>query len=186
MKSNDEILKYLSDLMTEKEKSAFEIKLASSEELQNELAKHKNILGSFNLPDESEDGSFYFQNILPRVRAKIEKRKGRQWVPRFAYLIPTVTAVILILLNTGKFTDEKAPEPKTSNTDNVQVTNIDNESILADQRIITDMKTYGIGKKESISFEVGLSSITNKENIKEIANEQLKIPYMEDYLLALK
>lgn len=186
MKSNDEILKYLSDLMTEAEKTAFEKKLALSDEMQNELAKYKNILNSIGLPDETAADSPYFQNLLPRVRARIEKQKGRQWLPRFAYLIPTAAAVILILMNTGKFTNSNVSEPKKSNTVSTPATSIESEAILTDQRVITDMETYSIGKKENISFEVGISHIADKGNIKEIVNDQMKIPYMEDYLLALK
>ena len=186
MKSKDEILKYLSELMTENEKASFEKELASSDELKNELARYKNFLSGLNISNEIPDDSHYFQNLLPKVRMKLDKQKSRKWIPQFGYLIPTATAVFLILMNTGKFNDNKKAEQADKKTDSSLVVNSNSENIESDNQLVTDFETYELEKKQSISFEVGIKDISNKEHIKEMIEDQPKIPYMEDYLLALK
>lgn len=190
MKRDDMILKYLADLMTETEKNDFEKELSLSEELRKDLAKQKDLLGSLNgLADVKED-SPYFQNLLPNVRAKLEKRKRTVWVSRFAYLIPTATAVILIVMNIGRFSPDNSLQNKEvnksetaskSNLDATALTKLTNE-----YNVKSDIELAGTKKGNNISFEVGIGYLSgsNEESIKELANYQRTMQNIDENILA--
>ena len=187
MKNKDDILKYLSDLMNEDEKASFEKELASSDELRSELARYKDFLCGLNISNEIQDDSHYFQNLLPRVRIKLDKQKNKRWIPRFAYLIPTATAVFLILMNTGKFIDNNKPGQADKKL-LVQTPVEKNEvsELLSEKLLVEQVGTVDIRKSREISFEVGISGVANSETLKTIADKNFNISFMDEYILASK
>lgn len=187
MKRNEEILRYLSDLMSGEEKKKFESELSSSEELRNEFELYTSKLGGLKELAEIKEDSPYFQNLLPRVRTRIEKEKKLKWIPRLAYIVPTATAVILLAINTGKFLPEGERKPADSNnTASVTELKNDNNHYYPDYNFSTNWEYAESVKGNNVSFEVGISEVsTNKESLKDIAKDRMAYPY-EDYLLALR
>lgn len=99
MKKNDErILKYLSDLMNEKEKSNFEKELTNSEELKSNYDSIINHLEVANISKFVNVNEMYFTNILPRVRERLEKKKKSYSWKSVYYLTPTAAAVVILSL----------------------------------------------------------------------------------------
>ena len=192
MKRNDEILKYLSDLMNDKEKAEFEREISLSDDLGKEVEKYQSLLGQIKFNADIKEDSPYFQNLLPRVREKIGKGKVKRLLPRAAYLVPTLTAVALIIINIGKFTPEKAPVNNTGSVNTVKKTEVktaekgDEQYLNADYSVLANLEYIDAAKSEPISFEVGLKGNANQETIQKLADRSFVIPYMEDYFLASK
>lgn len=193
MKRNDEILKYLSDLMNDKEKAEFEKEVSLSDDLRMEVENYKSILGQLKLNADIKEDSPYFQNLLPRVREKLGKGKIKRLMPRAAYLVPTLTAVALIIINIGKFTPEKTQVKNNSNINNiVQSTEIKTaekgelQELNSDYSVLANLEYIDAAKSEPISFEVGLKGNASQETIQKLADRSFVIPYMEDYFLASK
>ncbi len=186
MKRNDEILRYLSDLMSEGEKNKFESELSSSEELRAEFELLKSRLDGLKNDSEISSDSPYFQNLLPRVRVRIEKKKKLKWVPRLAYIVPTATAVILLAINTGKFLPDGSKAAADTNiTASKTEVKTEGSHYYPDYNLSTNWEYAESVKGSSVSFEVGISEISNKESLKNIAKERIAYP-VEDYLLALR
>lgn len=97
MKKNDErILKYLSELMNEKERLNFEKELASSDELSNDLASITNQLEEVSHLQAIEVDERYFANLLPRVRERLQKKKKMVLWKSAYYFTPTAAAVVIL------------------------------------------------------------------------------------------
>jgi len=73
----EKVLKYLSGEMTDMEKSRFFSELKKDKELTDILETEENKFAIFDkfTPDISED---YFINLLPRTRAKIDKKRNKK------------------------------------------------------------------------------------------------------------
>lgn len=185
MERNDDILKYLSDMMTEIEKTDFENRLLQSEDLKNAFEKYKNTLSELNSISDIKADSPYFQNLLPRVRSRMSKKTGIRWIPKLAYLIPTATAIVLIFINIGRFTPEQVQIKKDAAVENKSTEKSDMQELYNDYNMVSGSDMLETDKKAAISFEVGVSDVANKESMKEILKTRIAYP-VEDYLLALK
>lgn len=98
MKNNEKrIFKYLSESFSENEKADFEREVAQSEELRNDLAKIQNQLRDFTLNDDMLGDDRYFANLLPKVRERIAEPSTSFLGKKIYYLIPTVSAVFVIM-----------------------------------------------------------------------------------------
>lgn len=191
MKSNDEILKYIADIMTEKEKSDFEKRVEQSEDLKNELRKYQNSLKEVSTLADINEESAYFQNLLPRVRTRLDKEKKFKWSPKFAYLVTTATAILLIVINIGKFGPDKgqikqeaAVENQANVNKSVEIQNV--QDLYKNYNDASGTEIAETARKQSdVSFEVGVGNIADKESIKEIVTSRISYP-LEDYLVALR
>ena len=100
MKSNKEkVIKFLSGLMTEEEKKEFETELNSSPELKLLLEKYSNNMSELKMLSEVKVDESYFNTLIPKMREKLEVKKSRPLIYRFAPAIPALTLSIFILVN---------------------------------------------------------------------------------------
>lgn len=106
MKNNydDIILKYLSDLLGEKEKVEFEEELKKNPELNKRFEHFQNTLGEIKDLVSEDSGSVYFSNLVPKVRDKIESDKNVV-VPAYAkkaiaFGLALVLLFIVVFINT--------------------------------------------------------------------------------------
>ncbi len=126
-KNNEEILKYLSGMLDEVDKQAFEEKLKTSEELTQQYNSIKGMLTGFKKQDINVDEN-YFINIIPRFREKINSRKNKLRKTIY-YLAPTLTIVILAVLlypyNSTSFDNgyRELAEIVVDNIDDAEVSN---------------------------------------------------------------
>ena len=75
MKTNEEkILKYLSGLLGENERTDFEKELSLSKELHDEFMYLKSRIDFLKLDHEIPLDERYFANMLPLMRKRMEKR----------------------------------------------------------------------------------------------------------------
>ncbi len=127
MKINEKILRHLSGLMGEEEKTIFEKELSESHQLLAEYNKIKLYLDNISSVKEISGDPAYFVNLLPRVREKIQAKKKNQFSKKIVYAIPALSAALIIFLI-------YSPANK-----NVTVDDLVNEIIAnADQREISD------------------------------------------------
>ncbi|KAF0152735.1 MAG: hypothetical protein FD143_663 [Ignavibacteria bacterium] len=135
MNANSErIMKYLSDLMDEKDKSDFERELKTNSYLTSELNLLRDKLNDFTIADTEVDER-YFSLLLPKVRSRIAKPVKSKLLPRLAFGLPTIAAVVIagiVFVKSGFNTDK-------SNSDmlNEIVNNIDDE--ILSSKYITDL-----------------------------------------------
>lgn len=94
MKNRETILKYLSDLMDENEKKQFEERLHTDNELKNELEKIQKSINELGELDGPEIDSAYFNNLIPKFRAKLESNKRKKTI----VLVPAVAFVATVLI----------------------------------------------------------------------------------------
>jgi len=174
MKRNDDILRYLSDFMSEKERLEFEKELSFSEELRNQVAEKKSILENMNAIADIKEDSPYFQNLLPRVRAKVEKKKSVMWVPRWAYLLVSSTAVILIVVNISRFGTGNENSAKKSVQEKQSEPTYIEYSLNNDNVVKSDIDLVNTDNTDKVNFEIGISQLsnTNKESLKELSKYQ--------------
>ncbi len=107
-KINDEIVKYLSGIMSESEKKIFEEKLRTSNKTADEINSVQKLLGEFKENDFNADEN-YFVNILPRFRENANTRSGRLRKLVY-YLAPTFAVIIITLLLFEKSTTNNYDE----------------------------------------------------------------------------
>ncbi|MDZ7766882.1 MAG: hypothetical protein U5K00_21110 [Melioribacteraceae bacterium] len=147
MKNKNEILKYLSDLMSESEKEIFERRLATDTELRSEFDLLKLKLSSLKETAEIEPDSSYFNNLLPRSLEKIDARSKK----RSNYLIPAfsfgITILLIFLLNLPSL-DEKSSQNNFGDIDFAQlIEESDSEELLSlfESNFINDYVFYRSG-----------------------------------------
>lgn len=97
-KINEKILKYLSGLMNDEEKNAFERDMEKSDKLQAEFNSVKNMLEDLTVSGVEADEK-YFVNLIPKTRERIEKgikRKSNKWIYYLAPALPVILAVVIL------------------------------------------------------------------------------------------
>ncbi len=99
MKTNNEnVLKYLADLMDANEKMKFEEELANSSELKSQLANVREQFYSMKIDADVLDER-YFSNLLPRVHQRMEEKKSKsQFAEKVYYFVPYLAAAVVALL----------------------------------------------------------------------------------------
>lgn len=97
-RNKDLILKYLSDMMNEKEKAEFENKLKSSDELKKDYENVLSLLNQFTEFEKVKVDERYFTSLLPRVYEKISIKKKFSTIKKLSYVIPVIIIFILILI----------------------------------------------------------------------------------------
>ena len=99
MKRNEDlILKYLSDLMKEKEKAEFENKLKSSDELRKDFEKTLSLINQFSEIEKIQIDERYFASLLPKVYEKVFARKSFSFIKKAAYVLPAIIVFLLIII----------------------------------------------------------------------------------------
>ncbi len=99
MKTNKEkILKYISGQLTQEELIIFEEELKKSDQLKTDYDRIKLQLDDLSISKEVEANEIYFGNLLPRVYQSIDKKKKFRKFRGIYYLVPTVSAVIVLFL----------------------------------------------------------------------------------------
>ena len=99
MKTNNEnVLKYLADVMDENDRIKFEEELTNSSELQSRLANVREQFYSMRLDADILDER-YFSNLLPRVHQRMEVKKSKsQFAEKVYYFVPYLAAAVVALL----------------------------------------------------------------------------------------
>jgi len=95
-KISDEILKYLSDMMNDREKREFENKLSASAELKTELAEAEQMLNDLSAINDTAVNEQYFANLLPRARMKMEQKKKFGIVKKMSFAVPVLASAIIV------------------------------------------------------------------------------------------
>jgi len=99
MKTNNEkVLRYLAGLMDKNERMIFEDELLKSAELKEKLTEARERLMKLKVDVGEEPGERYFNNLLPRVRRKIEKKSKSRFAEKIYYLVPYGAAAVIGLL----------------------------------------------------------------------------------------
>lgn len=164
MNANSErILRYLSELMDEDEKAAFEIELKNNSSLSDELDMLRIKLKEFGLGDVETDER-YFGSLLPKIRSRIESPAKNKLIPRLAVGLPTIAAVVIagiIFIKTGTTS-------QNGSTDilNEIVNNIDDE--IVSSKYISDLdldvnSTYKTLHEKSESQELNYDETTKNK-----------------------
>lgn len=97
MQMNEEkILKYLSNLMTDEETTAFKKELEISESLRKEFEIIKQKILQISSVKNPDINDLYFANLIPKVQQKISSNKSLWKRTYFYYVVPTVSAAAII------------------------------------------------------------------------------------------
>ncbi|KAF0139463.1 MAG: hypothetical protein FD122_3230 [Stygiobacter sp.] len=96
MNANSErILRYLSELMDDREKIEFEKELETNSALADELSQQKTILENLSIENIEADER-YFGSLIPKVRSRIEKPAKAKLITRLAFGLPTLVVVVIV------------------------------------------------------------------------------------------
>lgn len=126
-KNNEQILKYLSGLMNESEKTQFENELQKSQVLKNEYEEIQKHLAEMIELKSASLNETYFNNLLPKVKERINSKEKIILYKRLYYLVP-VTAALLITIMFWPGTEQSLSEYTSQLTDEI-INNIDYESV---------------------------------------------------------
>ncbi len=99
MNNKDTILKYLSDLMGEDEKREFEAELKNNPVLKEEFNKYSESISNFVDETQIEEDTAYFNNLLPKVRMKVGKKRKARTIIFAPVLSFGIVIFMLLLLN---------------------------------------------------------------------------------------
>ncbi len=157
-KIDEDILKYLSGLMYGEEKIDFENKLAVDSSFKERYNQIKEKAEEFSLVREIELNEVYFNNLLPKVHEKLRKRKKAKLIREYALVLPSVIAVLLVLLLTILNRSGEIDIPKSLASE--VINNIDDDE-QADNLI----KDYSLESVLNLSQRNGEFEIYIPENV---------------------
>lgn len=173
--NREEILKYLSDLLTDEERKEFEKRLETDAELKNEYETLANKLQTLKQNAEPETNEIYFRNLQPSIRAKRNKRSMWKYVPQISFAI---TAVIVIYL----FGFSSSIEKKESSfaLDTAIISNLGDEigDYFATPLEEEFLYLYSISDSEESSIE-DILLLNGETHINEL--DAYEIPVIDDY-----
>lgn len=114
MKKNEEqLLKYLSDLLNEKEKKELEQKLENSIELKSKYENILKKLQQFSDINDIELDERYFVSLLPRVHERLSDVKSNTFVKKIVYSAPILIVVLIVFLLLPKSSQKFEEQLKT-------------------------------------------------------------------------
>ncbi len=122
MKNREKILKYISDLMDEAEKSAFENELKNNSELKSEYEKIISSLRNFKT--EAEVRNDYFNQLEIKVREKVFSKR----TTKKKFLLPALASAFALVILFVLF----IPKQNSDNTLNTLQLTANDENIVYD------------------------------------------------------
>ncbi len=158
-KNNEEIIKYLSGSMNESERKRFEEKLETSEELDLEFQNTLETISGLNLKNIEADET-YFNNLVPRVRQRLEKEKKFSLRKKIYYLAPALSIVLLVVLFYPR--SNSIPDTNYKELAEVVVNNMTDKQVS--EKYISDSvldPSYNAAADKS-DFTVGLENTAEK------------------------
>jgi len=153
---NEEILKYLSGMMSDSEMKLFEEKLKISEELNSQLNSAREALSEFDIKSIDVNET-YFNNLVPRIRQRLDSEKKYHLRKKLYYLVPALTIILLAIVfyprnnnNLGNNLHELA-EVVVNNIDDSEVTDKYSNYIILDASYNTLLsnKDFTVGLENS-------------------------------------
>ncbi len=198
MKNKDIILKYLSDIMSDKEKSQFEILLENDSSLNEDYQKIIAQLNLLNEQNQIEDDSNYFSTVIPRVRQKVESKSENKILKLAPVVSFGIVAVLVFLLQFPKINQDNFSEFNNVSADITNlILDMDSEDFhdFFDNGYIYDYAYYSdkhsgtvfdLMFNEETDYEFGYelidSDFINSEislELKDISDEEIGIIYEE-------
>lgn len=198
MKNKDIILKYLSDIMSDEEKSQFEIRLENDSSLNEDYQKIIAQLNLLNEQNQIEDDSNYFSTVIPRVRQKVESKSENKILKLAPVVSFGIVAVLVFLLQLPKINQNNFSEFNNVSTDITNlILDMDSEDFhdFFDNGYIYDYAYYSdkhsgtvfdLMFNEETDYEFGYelidSDFINSEislELKDISDEEIGIIYEE-------
>lgn len=135
---NDDMLKYLSGLMTDDEIISFKEELKKSPELNYRFENVKAKIFEIGRISEIPTDEAYFNNLLPLVHERNTQLKSKNYFAKFAYSLP-VSIVLAVIIFLGIF-NRSDGSLEFENFDNLI-----NESLFdrsTAERVYTEIETY--------------------------------------------
>lgn len=196
--NKDIILKYLSDIMSDKEKSQFEIRIENDSSLNEDYQKIIAQLNLLNEQNQIEDDSNYFSTVIPRVRQKVESKSENKILKLAPVVSFGIVAVLVFLLQLPKINQNNFSEFNNVSTDITNlILDMDSEDFhdFFDNGYIYDYAYYSdkhsgtvfdLMFNEETDYEFGYelidSDFINSEislELKDISDEEIGIIYEE-------
>ena len=180
MKTNDEkILKYLSENVSSTEKREIEKEIESSKELSEEFTRMQKVFSDLKNDSKVETEIGYFNNLLPRVREKLDSRKKIFTIQRLAFSIPVAALLFVIslsinieqtesLFSLSASTEEIYEAIDETSSDNL-IDYIDNDYYTYDVSELTISET-GLSLDNESLQDLGESTFESFENYSLIEN----------------
>lgn len=98
MKTNNKIIEYLDNQLSESEKASFENELKTSPSLQSEFLQYKKFKNSLSELKNIEVDESYFIETIPKFRTRQSLLQRYKAVPRLTLSLSTLLAAALILV----------------------------------------------------------------------------------------
>lgn len=136
--NNEDMLRYLSGLMTPDEIIRFEEELKNSSDLKDRFENIKAKIFEMGRISEMSSDDAYFNNLLPLVHERNSKLKSKNYFTKFAYSLPiSLVLVVLVLLGIFKKSDSLLD---FENFDNLIIESLFDGSTA--ERVYTEIETY--------------------------------------------
>jgi len=157
-KIDDEILKYLSGMLSESEKIAFEERLKASDELTAQLCSVQEMLSDLSAHDADENEN-YFTNLVPRIRERIDSRKKNRRRTMIYYLSPSLAIIIFAILfipNRKSISENyygELAELVVKNSDNIEVSEnyLDYVNLESDYTSLANVDEFSVGLENTVN-----------------------------------
>ena len=162
MENNDTILKYLSGLLDEKEKSDFEKELTGNPELKNEFERISKSLDELKTTPEVDNA--YFANLEQKVRNK-STGKLRTHNLGFSFGLGAVFSILFIIAVYNFIFDKSG---NNVNSNKITSTIVLSSDDLADSYSIDDLESLGITADDY--FSAGFSGLSENDIISFLDN----------------
>ena len=151
-KIKDEVLRYLAGMMSESETKLFEQKLKASDELNSQLRCVREKLSDLDLKN-IDANELYFNNLLPRMRERLEYKKKHSVLKKIYYLAPALTIIITVIIffprssRSTEFNYQDLAEVVVNNINDEEVTSKYVSENILDPSLspIVDNSDYSVG-----------------------------------------
>ena len=153
MTTDERIIKYIENELSQKDRIAFEVELNNSVELREELNKHLIVKKETKKLKELKLSSLYLDTILPEFRNKLETRKSLSFKKNLGYAFGIMLVFILSVVILKNFFISE-----TESTDLKEFTQSlnENERIELLENINDDSEVYNL-----ISENISESRLSN-------------------------
>jgi hypothetical protein len=135
---NENVLKYLSGLMTNDEIIRFEEEIKNSPELKDRLDNARTKIMEMGRISEIPSDEAYFNNLIPLVHERNARLKSKNYFTKIAYSLP-VTIVLAVVILLGIFNKSESLL-EFENFDNLIIESLFDRPTA--ERLYTEIETY--------------------------------------------
>ncbi|MCF8259181.1 MAG: hypothetical protein K9J12_00255 [Melioribacteraceae bacterium] len=178
MKNREIILKYLSDLMSEKERSDLEKRLDEDDNLKSELLLFQNKMNLLQIDENAVDDR-YFSSLIPKIREKLDEKVSRPMYKLIFPLSGVVTTLLIFLIGFNNTKDIKEFDNYLISEDEFEIFSDESVSFMIESELAFNNSIREISRSDGYID----NNLINKISTSDSEIEMMELPVVDDYYI---